>query len=31
MGRQAKAAEKLAEGLGSHASFEAEYKQRGHD
>src|SRR5215470_14144029 len=31
MGRQAQPAEKLAECLGSHASFEAEHKQRGHD
>ena len=31
MGLQAKTAEKLAECLGSHASFEAEHKQRGHD
>src|SRR5215470_10875106 len=31
MRRQAKTAEKLAECLGSHASFEAEHKQCGHD
>src|SRR5215470_12352345 len=31
MGLQAQPAEKLAECLGSHASFEAEHKQRGHD
>src|SRR5215472_13968329 len=28
---QAQTAEKLAEGLGSHAAFEAEHQQRGHD
>ena len=28
---EAKTAEKLTERLGSHASFEAEDKQRGHD
>jgi hypothetical protein len=28
---QTKTAEKLAEGFGSHASFEAKHKQRGHD
>src|SRR4029450_13939429 len=31
MGLQAQPAEKLAECLGSHASFEAEPQQRGHD
>src|SRR5919108_5700560 len=31
MGLQAQPAEKLAECLGSHASFKAEHKQRGHD
>jgi hypothetical protein len=31
MGLQAQPAEKLAECLGSHASFEAEHKQCGHD
>src|SRR4029453_8708270 len=31
MGLQAQMAKKLAECLGSHASFEAEHKQRGHD
>src|SRR5262249_23311931 len=31
MGRQTKTTEKLAECLGSHASFEAEHKQRSHD
>src|SRR5215471_12567654 len=31
MGLQAQTAEKLAEGFGSHASFEAEHQQRGHD
>src|SRR4029434_8394967 len=30
MGLPAKTAEKLAEGFGSHTSFEAEHKQRGH-
>src|SRR5215468_10736691 len=30
MGLQAQTAEKLAEGFGSHASFEAEHKERGH-
>jgi hypothetical protein len=28
---QMETAEKLAEGFGSHTSFEAEHKQRGHD
>jgi hypothetical protein len=31
MGLQAKTAKKLAEGFGSHASFEAEHKESGHD
>ena len=31
MGLQAKTAKKLAEGFGSHASFEAEHKEGGHD
>src|ERR687887_2337359 len=31
MGLQAQPAEKLADRLGSHTSFEAEHQQRGHD